>query len=550
MQVPSKKHMPLSVPHRSRSRAFATTALRGLAVAAALTLPAFALPTWAEAKTLTAVMHSDLRVTDPIITTAYITRDHGYMVYDTLLAMDSNFKIQPQMADWKVSDDKLTYTFTLRDGLKWHDGQPVTAEDCVASLKRWGARDSMGQKLLEFTASIEATDPKTITLKLKEPYGLVLESIGKPSSSVPFMMPKRIAETPADKPIPEQIGSGPFKFVQAEFQPGVKAVYVKNTDYVPRKEPPNWTSGGKVVKVDRVEWITMPDPQTAINAIQSGDIDFLENPAWDLLSALESNKDLKVQVLSKMGFQTLGRMNFLYPPFDNLKVRRAAFLAMKQKDVLDALVGNPKYYQVCGAVFGCNTPLATDVGSESLVKGNGMAEAKKLLAESGYDGTPVVLMAPGDVTTLKAQPIVAAQLLRDAGFKVDVQATDWQTVVTRRASQKSPKEGGWNIFFTNWAGPDILNPVANASSGAKGTKGGWFGWPDDPKIEALRDAFVRTSSPEEQKKIATELQERIYDQVIYIPLGQYTAPSVWRKELTGIVDGPATPVFWNIEKAD
>ncbi len=159
-------------------------------------------------------------------------------------------------------------------------------------------------------------------------------------------------------------------------------------------------------------------------------------------------------------------------------------------------------------------------------------------------------MAPGDVTTLKAQPIVAAQLLRDAGFKVDVQATDWQTVVTRRASQKPPKEGGWNIFFTNWAGPDILNPVANASAGAKGTKGGWFGWPDDPKIEAMRDAFVRTSSPEEQKKIATELQERIYDQVIYIPLGQYTAPSVWRKELTGIVDGPATPVFWNIDKAD
>ncbi|CAN5392047.1 ABC transporter substrate-binding protein [soil metagenome] len=550
MQVQSEKCTPLSVLDQRRSRSRATTAMRGLIVAAALALPALALPTWAEAKTLTAVMHSDLRVLDPIITTAYITRDHGYMVYDTLLAMDSDFKIQPQMADWKVSDDKLTYTFTLRDGLKWHDGQPVTAEDCVASLKRWGARDSMGQKLMEFTASIEATDPKTITLKLKEPYGLVLESIGKPSSSVPFMMPKRIAETPPDKAIPEQIGSGPFKFVQAEFQPGVKAVYVKNTDYVPRKEPPSWTSGGKVVKVDRVEWITMPDPQTAINAIQSGDIDFLENPSFDLVPTLESNKDLKVQVLSKLGFQTLGRMNFLYPPFDNVKVRRAAFLAMKQKDVLDALVGNSKYYQVCGAVFGCGTPLATDVGGQSLVKGDGMAEAKKLLAESGYDGTPVVLMAPGDVTTLKAQPIVAAQLLRDAGFKVDVQATDWQTVVTRRASQKPPKEGGWNMFFTNWAGPDILNPVANASAGAKGTKGGWFGWPDDAKIEAMRDAFVRTSSPEEQKKIAAELQERIYDQVIYIPLGQYTAPSVWRKELTGIVDGPATPVFWNIEKAD
>ena len=216
----------------------------------------------------------------------------------------------------------------------------------------------MGQKLMDFTASIEATDAKTITLKLKEPYGLVLESIGKPSSLVPFMMPKRLAETPPGQQIKEQIGSGPFKFVQAEFQPGVKAVYEKNKDYVPRKEPPSWTAGGKVVKVDRVEWITMPDAQTAVNALQSGDIDFMENPSWDILPVLSANPDLKVEILNKLGFQTLGRMNFLYPPFDNVKVRRAALLAMNQKDVLDALVGNPEYYQICGAIFVCGTPLA------------------------------------------------------------------------------------------------------------------------------------------------------------------------------------------------
>jgi peptide/nickel transport system substrate-binding protein len=530
---------------RGWSATFSKRTLPGLMVAAAL-----ALPTLAEAKTITAVMHSDLRILDPTITTAYIQRDYGYMIYDTLLAMDSNFKVQPQMADYKVSDDKLTYTFTLRDGLKWHDGAPVTAEDCVASLNRWGKSDSMGQKLMAFTASIEATDAKTITLKLKEPYGLVLESIGKPSSLVPFMMPKRVAEAPTGTAIPEQIGSGPFKLVKAEFQPGVKAVFEKNKDYVPRKEPASWTSGGKVVKVDRFEWITMADAQTAVNALQSGDIDFIENPAWDILPVLAADKDLVVHTLSPLGFQTLGRMNFLYPPFDNIKVRRAAFAAISQKPVLDALVGNPEYYQVCGAVFGCKTPLATDVGSDTLVKGDGMVDAKKLLAESGYDGTPVVVMAPGDVVTLKAQPIVVAQQLRDAGFKVDVQATDWQTVVSRRASQKSPKEGGWNMFFTNWAGPDVLNPVANASINSKGKVGGWFGWPDDAKMEALRDQYARSSSPEEQKKIAAEIQARVYEQVTYIPLGQYVAPSVWRKSLSGVVDGPATPVFWNIDKSE
>jgi peptide/nickel transport system substrate-binding protein len=522
------------------------TIASAIALAAALALP---MPTWAAGKTITAVMHADLR-TPGMMTTAYIIRDFGYMIFDTLLAEDSNFKIQPQMAEYKISDDKLTYTFTLRDGLKWHDGAPVTAEDCVASLKRWGKADGMGQKLMDFTASLEATDAKTITLKLKEPYSLVLESIGKPSSLVPFMMPKRMAEAPADKPLPELIGSGPFKFVQAEFQPGVKAVFDKNTDYVPRKEPPSWTSGGKVVKVDRVEWITMADAQTAVNALQSGDIDFLEVPSYDILPALASNPDIKVETPNTLGFQTVGRMNFLFPPFDNVKVRRAALLAMNQQDVLNALIGNPQYFKVCGAFFMCDTPLATDVGGETLVKGNGMAEAKKLLAESGYDGSPIVIMAPGDVVTLKAQPIVAAQLLREAGFKVDVQATDWGTVVSRRTSQKPLKEGGWSMFFTNWAGADVINPIVNFAIGGKGKNGGWFGWADDPKIEQLKDAFARAATPEEQKKIAADIQKEAYDQVIYIPLGEYTQPSAWRKSLTGVLDGPATPVFWNIDKSE
>ncbi|MGH6708954.1 MAG: ABC transporter substrate-binding protein [Bradyrhizobium sp.] len=522
------------------------------AMAAALSVAALSVAltsqAYAAGKTITAVMHSDLRIIDPLFTTAYITRDHGYMVYDTLLATDSNFKVTPQMADWKVSDDKLTYTFTLRDGLKWHDGAPVTAEDCVASLKRWGKADNMGQKLMDFVASIEPIDAKSFALKLKEPYGLVLESIGKPSSYTPFMMPKRMAETPAGQQMKEQIGSGPFKFVTADFQPGVKAVYEKNADYVPRKEPASWTAGGKVVKVDRVEWITMPDAQTAVNALQSGDIDFIENPSFDLLPVLAANKEIKIETLNQLGFQTLGRMNFLHPPFDNVKVRRAALLAINQKPVLDALVGNPEYYKICGAFFVCGTPLATEVGGETLIKGNGLADAKKALAESGYDGTPIVIMAPGDVVTLKAQPIVVAQQLRDAGFKVDLQATDWQTVVARRASQKPPKEGGWNMFFTNWVGADVMNPIANASIGGRGTKGGWFGWAEDAKIEQLKDTYARSASPEEQKKVAAEIQQQAYEQVIYVPLGQYLAPSAWRKSLSGVLDGPATPIFWNIDK--
>ena len=224
---------------------------------------------------------------------------------------------------------------------------------------------------------------------------------------------------------------------------------------------------------------------------------------------------------------------------------------MNQKDVLDALVGNPKYYKICGAFFVCDTPLATDVGADALIKGGSMAEAKKALAESGYDGTPIVIMAPGDVVTLKAQPIVAAQQLREAGFKVDLQATDWQTVVSRRASQKPPKEGGWNMFFTNWVAADVMNPVVNFSIGGRGKNGGWFGWAEDRQD---REAEGRSSRapprPTSRRRSPTEIQKEAYDQVIYVPLGQYLAPSAWRKSLTGVLDGPATPIFWNIDKSE
>ncbi|MCK1718813.1 ABC transporter substrate-binding protein [Bradyrhizobium sp. 141] len=531
------------ISRRKRLAITLSTLLSVLACSPPLSLAAFAA-----GKTITAVMHSDLRILDPIFTPAYITRDHGYMVYDTLLATDANFDVQPQMADWKISDDRLTYTFTLRDGLNWHDGTPVTAEDCVASLKRWSKSDGMGQRLMDSAASLEATDAKTITLKLREPYGLVLQSIAKQSTLVPFMMPKRLAETPPDKQISEQIGSGPFKFVQTEFRPGVKVAYEKNAAYVPRKEPPSGTSGGKIVKVDRVEWITMPDAQTAIYALQSNEIDFVESAPVDLLPSLQKNNDIEIRTLNKDGFQTYGRMNFLLPPFDKVEIRRAALLAINQKDVLDALVGDPKNYKICGAIFICDTPLASDVGSASLVKGDGISEAKSRLAATGYDGTPVVILAPNE-WMLKPQPTVVAQLLRKAGFNVDLQATDWQTVVSRRNSQKPVNEGGWNMFFTTTAASDMMNPLVNNAVNTRGKIGGWFGWPEDAKIEQLRDAYARSSLPSEQKKIAEEIQKEVYDQVIYIPLGQYVRPSAWRKSLSGVLDGPATPLFWNVDKS-
>ena len=514
------------------------------------TLAGFALISGAvDAQTLRAVKHSDLRVLDPILTTAYMSRNHGYMIFDTLYALNSDLVPQPQMvASHTVSDDGLIHTFTLRDGLAFHDGAPVTGEDVAASIKRWGERDGMGQVLMSFVDSMsQGATPNEFVINLKQPYGLVIDSLAKPSSNVPFIMPKRLADTPSTEAIPEQIGSGPFKWVAEEYQPGVRAVYIKNEDYVPREEPASWAAGGKVVNVDRVEWVVMPDDQTAFNALQAGEIDYWESPPSDLLPILEANPDITVKNLNALGMQTIMRPNTLNAPMDDPRIRRAAIAAVKQKDVLDALVGNPELYALCGAMFVCNTPLASDVGSETLTAGNGMDQAKALLAEAGYDGTPIVIMHPTDVGTLRTQPVVVAQALRDAGFVVDLQAMDWQTLVGKRASQASIADGGWHMFMTNWVGADVFNPLVNNMVNGKGKDGGWFGWPDVPKLEELRTAYATSQSLDEQKALAEEIQKIAYEEGVYAPIGQYFVPTAWSNNIEGVLDAPA-PLFWNISK--
>ncbi|TDT99283.1 peptide/nickel transport system substrate-binding protein [Azorhizobium sp. AG788] len=526
-------------------------ALKTLTMASVLALGLSSLAPAAHAAgtTIRAVMHSGLRVLDPIITTAHITRNHGYMIYDTLLSMDANYKPQPQMAEYKVSDDGLTYTLTLRDGLLWHDGTPVTAEDCVASLKRWAQRDTGGQMLMDYAESLTAADAKTIVLKLKKPFGPTLEMLAKPSSVVPFMMPKRIAETPASESITDQIGSGPFKFVKAEFQPGVKVVYEKFDKYVPRKEPPSWTAGGKVAYVDRVEWVNMPDAQTALNAINNGEIDYMEAPPVDLLPLAEANPDIKKFRWTPLNTQTMGQMNVLYPPFDNVKIRRAAMLALGQNDVLAALIGNPEYFAACPSMYGCGVPLSTDAGAPKTFATGDIKAAQALLKEAGYDGTPVVILQPTDVITVAPQPVVAAQALRNAGFKVTLQPMDWQTLVTRRASQAPLAEGGWSLFFTNWIGAEVWTPLVNPMLNTRGKKGGFFGWLDDPEIIKMRDEFAGAKTLDEQKALAAKIQQRAYDDAAYVPLGSYYIPALYRTSLSGLIQGPA-PLFWNIKKAN
>jgi peptide/nickel transport system substrate-binding protein len=500
------------------------------------------------AQTLKVVMHSDVKILDPIWTTAYIQRNHGYMVWDTLFAMDEKFEVKPQMVDkYDVSADKLTWTFTLRDGLEWHDGKPVTSEDCIASIKRWAARDSMGQKMMGSVTDFEVVDPKTFKMKMKEPYGLVLQSLGKPSSNVPFMMPAKVAATDPFTQIKleDVIGSGPFIFKADEWKPGEKTVYVKNPKYKPRSEPPSGLAGGKVVKLDRVEWLWISDVQTQVAAIQNGEIDMIEAPGHDLLPLLAADKNINLLNSNPTGNQYTFRFNSTAKPFDNAKIRHAVFVAFAQEDFLKATIGDPQWFKVCKAPFVCGTPLASDAGMADVLNGNA-AKAKQLLTEAGYDGTPIVLMQSTDLQVLtNLAPVAKAQLER-AGFKVDLVSMDWQTLVARRAKKDPPTQGGWHAFLTSWVAADILNPVMAGFFNASCDKA-MFGWPCDAEIEKYRDQFAKETDPVKQKEIVENLQKYWVDHPTHVNVGQWYAPLARRNNVDGNLIAPA-PVFWNVTK--
>lgn len=500
----------------------------------------------ADDKTLRFIAQSDLRVLDPIWTTAYITRNHGYMVFDTLFALDDKFRPHPQMVgDYHISDDKVLYSFTLRDGLKFHDGQPVRGIDCTTSLTRWMVRDSFGQTLAAEVAEMKGGDDKNFSIRLKEPFPLLISALAKVSSLVPIIMPERLAKTDPYKQVTEMVGSGPFKFVASEFQPGNKVVYVKNTDYVPRKEPPNWASGGKVVKLDRVEWLYVPDHATAAAALNSGEVDWWENPPLDLVPVFAGH-DVVVVDDDPLGSPQIVRFNHLWPPFDNVKMRQAVLAVANQADFMTAIAGDPKNWKLAPTFFTSGTPLANSAGSEALTGKRDFDKAKKLVAEAGYKGEKIVVLDATDLVGPHAQALVVVDLMKKLGLNAEIAAMDWGQLVTRRASMKPVDQGGWNLFGTGFVGADMLDPTLNQPLRGNGKKA-WFGWPTDDQIEALRVQWVKATDLEDRQAIAAQMQRRAFETVPYIPTGQYAPKTAYRTNLKGRI---AAPVFlmWNVEK--
>ena len=493
--------------------------------------------------TLRAVLEAEIVTLDPYFTTAYITRTFGLMVYDTLFGQDGKGEFKPQMVEtWTASEDKLTWRFTLRSGLAFHDGSPVTAADCVASLRRWGSRSALGGRLMDVTASLVAVDAKTFELTLKEPYGLVIDSLGTTSSPTPFIMPERLAKTPGTTQLTEVMGSGPFVYTKADHRTGDRMVLKRNANYVPRAEPADFLAGGKMPKVDVLDIRVVPDGSTAAAALAAGEVDYVQYAPFDLVAQMEKNRALKVQNFSGPHmFTGHFRINTVNKPFDDPAVRRVLLRLVDQVQVMEGLGLAKTYSQSCDAYFVCGSPYETHVGTE-LLQNPSIEAAREALKKTGYAGEPVVVMVANDIEAPKVSSTILADWLQRAGFKVDMQVMDWASVLSRR-TQKT----GWNVFGVHALGLDLSSPLTNSAINFNCRDAPGSGYMCNKEMGALFDVFARTPTVEGRREIAGKIQTIIYENGLVVPFGQFAQPAAYRTSVTGLLPS-AVPIFWNAEK--
>ncbi len=509
---------------------------RTLLAAGMATLAAPALVRAQSVSTLKFIPYADLALLDPAVS-AFVTRNHVLMVYDTLFAMDEDGRAQHQMlAGHTVSADGLTWTLTLRDGLKFHDGTPVLARDAVASIQRWWQNDAFGQGLAVATDDLSATSDTVLTFRLKRRFNLLPDALAHPTNTMAAIMPERLAKTSANARLSEIIGSGPFKYLPAERVPGARNVYAKFNGYVPRQEKASFCAGARVAHFDRVEWLTTPDPSTQVAALTAGEVDWVEQPLMDLVPSLRKNKAIKVEVAETKGLIGFLRFNQLYPPFDNPKIRLVALKAVNQSEFMEAVVGsNAPYDAKCG-IFTTGTPMANDAGMEVLSGKHSIEALKKELIEAGYKGERVIYLSPTDVPRINAIAEVGVDMLRKIGFVVDEVSTDWGTVVQRSVSRQPLDKGGWNAFVAFSGGYDMSNPGSHQLMRGNGA-GAYNGWPTLPKLEALRDEWMYSEATGPQLELARKMQAQALEDVPYLPLGSYYQPTAYKADLVDMAKG-------------
>jgi peptide/nickel transport system substrate-binding protein len=527
-------------------RAFLKTAAAGaLAVGNGIAAPAIAQR--ADARTLRLVPHADLTNFDPIWSGSYIARNAGLLVWDTLYGVDAKLQPQRQMVESEeTSLDGLVWTFRLRPGLKFHDGEPVLAKDAVASINRWAAREPMGGMIKAFENELATVDDRTFRWSLKKPYPKMLLALGKIATPCCFIMPARVAATDPFKQISEHVGSGPMRFAKNEWVPGARSVFERFPGYEPRPEPASWLAGGKRVLFERIEWLTMPDPATASAAMQNGEIDWWEVILPDAAPVLRKNRNVLVDIADPQGTVGYLVMNHLHPPFNDVRARRAILMAMSQEDYMHAYVGDDEgLWKPMPSYFTPGSQFYTEEGGDLLKGPRNLDGAKRLLAESGHRGETVTFMAAQDLPHHKAWGDVTVDLLQRLGMKVDFAAVDMGTVFVRRTQKAPPGQGGWQMYLNVNVGVDFIDP-SNKLIRSRGDLVA-NGWSTSAAVEAEVEAWYAATSIDDEKRIARRLNKAAFDHVVYAPLGMSVRHFACRKNLAGVGRGPI-PLPWGVSK--
>jgi len=497
-------------------------------------------------KPLRFIPQANLTLLDPISSASLITYEHAYLIYDTLYGFDGAADIRPQMCSGhQLSGDRLTWTFTLRDGLMFHDNQKVLAGDCVPSILRWGTRDAFGQQVMRYISGIDTIDDRHFAIRLKRPCPQLLYGLGARQC---FVMPERVASRPGTEQLTDPTGSGPFRFLKDEWVSGARSAYARFDGYVPRQEPPSVFAGGKVANFERVEWIVQSDPAVAAAALQKNEVDWLETPLIDLCPMLARSPGIYTRIVDPDGFLMLMLLNNLHPPFDNPKLRQAVLLALDQRSFVAAVIGDQTdLSEVPTGLFAPSTPMANNAGMARLTGPRDINAAKAAIAESGYKGEPVMLMAPVDQPAMALMSQVARDLFQSIGLNVDYRAMDWGSVLTRRASQMPVNQGGWGACIATISSLTAANPGSLIALRGNGRQG-FPGWPTDERLEQLREAWFDAPDLGAQKTIAEQVQARYFESVPFLPLCRLRQPMAFRTDINDVVSA-AYPVFWGVRRA-
>jgi len=505
--------------------------LLALTGASALAKPALAQA----AAPLRFVPSANLFSLDPLWSAALVSYHYGYMVYDQLYGLDASFVPQPQMVEaHETSADGLTWRFLLREGLRFHDGEPVRGADCVASIRRWSQRDPFGQYLAANLVEMRATEDRRFEIQLKAPFPLLTHGLG---STACFIMPERVASTSAFTQITEYVGSGPFRFLRDEWVSGSRAAFARFPGYVPRQESPAYWSGGKRVLLDRVEWAVIPDFATAALALQQGEVDWLERPLLDLVPRLRRAPGVTADVVDPLGAVATLMLNTRDGPFANPALRRALLPAMNQQDCMVSIVGEQRELVRTGVgFFHPASPDASTAGLEALTGPRDLAAARRAVQEAGYRGERIVQMAvPENPASYPVSEVVRATLTA-IGLNVDFHTMDLGTMLSRTRSQDAAAP--WHCYCAVWAGFALTNPGSNIPL---------YGPAPDPRMDGLKAEWLGAPDQTARRRIADTMQRRAFEALPFIPLGQYALPQAYRSNISGIVKA-STCVFWNVRK--